>query len=347
MGFYIRKSVRVGPIRFNLSKSGLGMSAGVKGFRVGAGPRGNYIHAGRGGFYYRASLPSGRTRPQPVQAERPVTVGSDGLTEIESGSVLQMTDTSADALLGELNEKHTKPQFAPWCFLAAFLLIIPFGALGLVIGFLVALAVVQWDRVRRATVLLYDLDEEARGRYQKLHDAFDGLASCAGTWHLEAEGATRDQKRHAGANTLIRRKRVRLVKQPPGAVRTNIEVPTVPAGRQTLCFFPDRLLVFDKGGVGAVSYSALDVDASPSQFIESETVPSDATVVGQTWRYVNKSGGPDKRFKDNRQIPICAYEALTLKSTTGLNEAFQLSKQGSGLPLREAVKAQLRAATAV
>ena len=140
---------------------------------------------------------------------------------------------------------------------------------------------------------------------------------------------------------------MRLRKELPGGVRTNVEVPTIPAGRQTLCLFPDRLLVFDKEGVGAVSYAALEVETAPTRFIESESVPSDATVVGQTWRYVNKSGGPDKRFKDNRQIPICAYEEVTLKSATGLNEAFQLSKQGSGPPLREAVKAQLEAATAV
>jgi hypothetical protein len=29
MGFYLRKSVSVGPLRFNLSKSGVGVSAGV------------------------------------------------------------------------------------------------------------------------------------------------------------------------------------------------------------------------------------------------------------------------------------------------------------------------------
>ena len=31
MGFYIRKSVSIGPLRFNLSKSGIGVSAGIKG----------------------------------------------------------------------------------------------------------------------------------------------------------------------------------------------------------------------------------------------------------------------------------------------------------------------------
>ncbi|QOK83482.1 DUF4236 domain-containing protein [Ralstonia solanacearum] len=48
MGFYVRQSVKVGPLRFNFSKSGVGVSTGVKGIRIGTGPRGNYIHMGRG-----------------------------------------------------------------------------------------------------------------------------------------------------------------------------------------------------------------------------------------------------------------------------------------------------------
>lgn len=61
MGFYIRKSFRAGPIRLNLSKSGLGLSAGVTGLRVGTGPRGAYVHGGRGGLYYRKYAGSGRS----------------------------------------------------------------------------------------------------------------------------------------------------------------------------------------------------------------------------------------------------------------------------------------------
>ena len=56
MGWYLRKSLNLGPIRINLSKLGLAMSAGVKGLRVGTGPRGKYLHAGREGLYYRTSL---------------------------------------------------------------------------------------------------------------------------------------------------------------------------------------------------------------------------------------------------------------------------------------------------
>ncbi|HEY5988731.1 MAG TPA: DUF4236 domain-containing protein [Streptosporangiaceae bacterium] len=54
MGFYIRKAFRIGPIRLNLSKRGLGASAGVPGARIGVDASGRpYVHGGRGGLYYR------------------------------------------------------------------------------------------------------------------------------------------------------------------------------------------------------------------------------------------------------------------------------------------------------
>lgn len=58
MGFYIRKSLKFGPIRLNFSKSGVGLSTGVTGARFGVNARGKkYIHLGRGGLYYRSTLP--------------------------------------------------------------------------------------------------------------------------------------------------------------------------------------------------------------------------------------------------------------------------------------------------
>jgi hypothetical protein len=121
-------------------------------------------------------------------------------------------------------------------------------------------------------------------------------------------------------------------------VKSNVDVPLIPVGRQTLAFMPDRLLVFDRNGVGAVSYPALEMEVTQSAFIESESVPGDTVVVDHTWRYVNKSGGPDKRFKDNRQIPICSYERMHFRSSTGLNEVVQLSRPGAGEPFSVAIR---------
>jgi Protein of unknown function (DUF4236) len=57
MGFFLRRSLRLGPVRFNLSKSGVGVSAGVKGLRVGVDARGKgYVAGGRYGLYFRERL---------------------------------------------------------------------------------------------------------------------------------------------------------------------------------------------------------------------------------------------------------------------------------------------------
>ena len=57
MGFYVRKGFNFGLLRVNFSKSGIGLSLGVKGLRFGVGPKGNYIHAGRKGVYYKQKPP--------------------------------------------------------------------------------------------------------------------------------------------------------------------------------------------------------------------------------------------------------------------------------------------------
>ena len=73
-----------------------------------------------------------------------------------------------------------------------------------------------------------------------------------------------------------------------------------------------------------------------TRFIEDGGAPGDAKVVGYTWRYVNKSGGPDRRFNNNVQIPICLYESILLTSNSGLQELFQASRTGLGVQLKAA-----------
>ncbi len=351
MGFYIRKALRVGPVRFNLSKSGIGVSAGIKGLRLGTGPRGNYVHMGRGGLYFRKSLnsPNQRARlpssePHVPPAAPPDSTGA--LQDIDSGSVLEMVDASRSELLQELNEKRKKTRLLPVTITLSVILLLLLLVGGvptwLVCVFAPALIGVCWlastkDALRKTTVIFYDLEPEVERAYQQLHDAFGQLRSCARTWHIEARGDVKDRKYHAGAGAVVRRKQVSLKNGEPPFVKTNLEIPLVPVGTQVLAFMPDRLLVFDAAGVGAISYHALALEVAETEFVEDDPVPQDATVIGKTWRYVNKKGGPDRRFKDNREIPICAYDQLHFSSTTGLNEIVQVSRRGVGAAFRAAI----------
>jgi predicted RNA-binding Zn-ribbon protein involved in translation (DUF1610 family) len=90
--------------------------------------------------------------------------------------------------------------------------------------------------------------------------------------------------------------------------------------------------------VGAVGFDQLDINSGEQRFIENDTVPSDARVVDKTWRYVNKKGGPDRRFNNNREMPIVIYDAVLLTSKSGLRELFQASRTGVGANLDAAVK---------
>jgi len=366
MTFYIRKAIKVGPLRFNLSKSGIGVSAGIKGFRLGTGPRGNYIHMGRDGLYFRQSLSSpnrqsasGHGSSVPQLAPR-WNSGSDSafatvgpLQEIESASVAQMVDTSSADLLREMNDKRRKVRIAPIAVILSCMGALALFIWGMSVGsdampalllpFVLVTAVLCWlthwkDELRKTTVVMYDLDPDAEAAYAKLHEAFKNIQTCARSWHVEAEGQVHNAKYHAGASSVVKRTPITLTVGAPPLVKTNVAIPLVPVGKQLLAFMPDRLLVFEPGTVGAVDYSVLVIDCEGSRFIEDGPVPADATVVGKTWRYVNKKGGPDRRFSNNRELSICLYDQIHFTSNTGLNEVVQLSCRGPGFALWPAIR---------
>src|SRR5579864_7185286 len=80
MGFIFRKRIGLGPLNLNLSKSGVGFSLGVRGFRTGISSSGrHYVSAGLPGtgLVYRQFARKQRnpaTRPAEVPPLHPVSV---------------------------------------------------------------------------------------------------------------------------------------------------------------------------------------------------------------------------------------------------------------------------------
>lgn len=335
MGFYLLKGFNFGPIRLNLSRSGLGASFGVTGARIGVGPRGSYIHLGRGGLYYRQSL--GTFSPGHPPARQLINFDSSekGLREIASASAAGMVDSSSSELLKELNRVQQRwdifPSVAIIGVLATGLVAFMYQgwwwwwASTLVVSTVASIYVRHTDVMRGTAILHYALEGEADRRFSSLLSAFSQIGRCQAIWRVKAQGHTDDWKRHAGANTILKRSLFRPSLACPAKVQCNIQVPTFKTESSTLYFFPDRLLVYNWGGVGAVPYNQLGATAAQIQFREDEQVPSDAVKVGTTWRFVNKNGGPDRRFNNNRQLPIMLYGQLFLTSASGVRELFEMS----------------------
>lgn len=347
MGLYLRKSIRVGPLRFNLSKSGIGLSTGVKGLRIGTGPRGNYVHMGRGGLYYRATIPNSTPKPSSSNRHHPnqqfapqLPPGThEQLKEIESADVSQIVDSSSKNLLDEIRRKQQIMRLFPLTAFASVGIIFfglskgwPPWLMAMILSGTVAGLVFAYyrDIMAKTVVVFYEFDSEMESAFKELNASLLSLARCSAVWHIEAEGMVLDRKYHAGAGSLVRRQKTFARRIEPPFVKTNIETIAIGVGRQTLFFFPDKVLVFDKKDAGAVSYGELRINISEKRFVETEEVPRDAKIVDKTWRYVNKSGGPDRRFKDNKELPVCLYEEISFSSKNGLNEIIQCSKCGSG-----------------
>ena len=340
MGFYIR-SISAGPFRFNLSRSGLGVSVGVKGFRIGSGPRGNYVHMGRGGLYYRASL--GRPRrasgvrnlgsTQNPPAQSPLL--GDPLSAVEIGDVLEMVPSNGSEIVRQINEKIGRMRFWPWVLgggLASSVVLAgesagqPF-ALALILCTTALSALVAYLDVQRKTVvILHDLNEHIVSSLQTFANEFDKVASASRIWNIGSAGRTFDWKRNAGAGRLITRKQATFGYSAPKVIKTNVEPPSIVGGRQAVYFFPDVVLIIEGKNAGAISYDDLNIYWNTTVFIEEDSVPSDAQVVGYTWRFVNRDGGPDRRFSSNRRIPQVRYQQMGLQGTGGFQKILYISR---------------------
>jgi hypothetical protein len=84
-------------------------------------------------------------------------------------------------------------------------------------------------------------------------------------------------------------------------------------------------MVSADGQLGFLEIRDLEISHDAVRFVEQESVPPDSRVAGKTWRYLNKNGTPDRRFKDNCEIPIVEYHEFYLRSKSGLNEGFLIS----------------------
>lgn len=341
MAWYLRKSVKVGPVRFNLSKSGIGTSVGVKGFRVGIRPNGkSYIHAGGYGFYYRQELGGGandgRTSPQTLSQTSSTykELPRPGTIEYTSASSQELVPQSRKDLLAKLNQSYTTARLDYICggigLLPSFIAFQSSSLTGWIIFILAVAAFIftaRWESKRRTIVLNYDFEDKGE-RFQKTISAFNALASNSKVWSLiTSRGVNNihDWKRNAGASSLISRTEAQVGEGKPPWVETNIDVPVIKTRGQSLYMMPDGILVYDSKGVGFVEYDDVRVDTNTTRFIE-QSPPYDAKVVDKTWKHPNKSGGPDRRFKNNYQIPICLYGELRVKSGSGMDLFLMTSK---------------------
>jgi hypothetical protein len=249
------------------------------------------------------------------------------MQEIASGNAAGMI--AHGAILERINANEQRAEWLPSMgFLLAVLLTIALSSMGFLLG-LCCIGLCFWIRSYLSSAspveLEYHLSDEEKRRYLTLQTALVSLAKSQRLWQINAFGNTNDWKRNAGANQLVNRSSSQVSQGTPRSFRSNVEVFNLKLAKETLYFLPDMVLVQQRNMMGSVSYPSLTVAAAVTRFNETDGVPGDAQQIGTTWRFVNKNGGPDRRFNNNRQIPIALYGEIALRTESGLRVALMTS----------------------
>lgn len=343
MPWSFRRSISRGPFRLNLSRRGLGASIGVRGLRVGTGPRGTYVRAGRGGFVYQQYLRPGRAPVPVIPSPRTAPfIAPEGATKTE---FLAAPSSDGDAAIAEINQERNSVRWSGPMLGLTVIGLVSIAMLNAAAGWYVPLLVLfvvgvmlrRREAAARAIVLHYDLDPGAQARYAMLCGAFRDGGACARVWRILSERTHGDHKHNAGANTAIQRTPTWLGFGGGGLLTVNLDAPVLAMETARIVFLPDKMLTITPTAVGSVTYDALSAKDVTIRFVETDTVPPDATRVGTTWSYVNQDGGPDRRFRNNRQFPVLLYSELTL-----MHPAFSLTLQFSRQDVARRVAEDLR-----
>lgn len=339
MGFRFRKSFGGKYFRINISKSGIGYSYGVPGYR-------------------KTVLPSGRKRTT-------VSIPGTGISYVEESKKRKKNlNTGNDSNVIETNtfkdidnvdevlyEKSSHEEFTQalqkamnyWTY---SILLIVFGIFFLFgifpIGILMIIGGICLYRYFNENLKVnveYDIEEE-NNEYKEFKDVWLKINKCKKLWEIVSEEDIVNIKVNAGAKRSVNRKVVKFqeIKLPYLNVG-NERILQLKLRKKVIYFLKDKILIIGNGKIAGVDYKNIKLVLSNSSFIESETVTRDATVIDYTWMYVNKNGQPDKRYSNNKKLPVCMYGKINISD---VDNTFNIELQMSSYKIFEEISNQIK-----
>lgn len=318
MGLRYRKSIKLGGgFRINLSKSGVGYSWGLPGFRISKSPNGTkqktFYIPGTGLSYVKRSSKN-KKEIKPVKGN------------IDRYEIQDLKTPTIDALYQLLENLKKLNTFSNVLLMTLPLIIINYlfaiiPSIGLIIKLLL-LTVWKLD-------LTYEFDSFSQKKYMCLKNAIETLCKSKKIWQINSKTNIQNSKYNGGAENLIDRNTSKITKKTPYYIKHNIDIYTIKLKKGKLLFTPDKLIYIKGLNVTGADFKDIDIFAKEIKFIEAETVPIDTEVVNYTWQYINKDGTKDKRFANNARYPVCKYGEIFLKSANGINIYLNYSNSSS------------------
>lgn len=337
-------------VYLNFSKSGISTTIGVRGASINFNKHGTFLNTGipGTGLYDRQKINNGNksnqniTRSdQEIQNEpyANIEVGVIKTEQIESTTTEGLNDLKKtllecyqerNDLKNEILKAQTKLTISTVLMILSYVFI--FGIF------------IKWFKENRKNKIDFvedlksqlnncfvnidiDTDDQINNKFLGLFESYKALITCEKIWDITSSVAIDQRSSRSAAAKAITRKLVKFGFGNIDIIKSKYDALHFEnANGGDIYIYPAFVAIVDsQKKFGLIDIRELEFNFHQQRFVEEEKVPKDATVVGNTWAKVNKNGSPDKRFKDNYQIPICQYGDIELTSKTGLNEAYSIS----------------------
>lgn len=353
MAWNYRRRIKVIPgVYLNLSKSGVSTSIGVKGASLTLGRKGNYLNTSIPGLgiYNRQKLSSG-TKPsnpeqQNTQEPEPLnTSQADNIFSLEPEFITSQTMQGVKEAIIASHEQRLQLQadkiavkraLSKSKTSLAFSYLFVYGILKPSVSRRIkadmaaqkeTIAQIEQEIENSVAKLDFKFENEFMGEYDSVMDSFKKLCTSNKTWDITASHYQDRIATRSAASTVINKKDVHFATREIADIQANV-VPLYfqNANGADLYFYPNFVIVFSsREKFAVIGLEEVEFDFFPVRFIETDKVPRDTKVVDRTWAKVNKNGSPDRRFKENYEIPIVQYGGIALKTSTGLYEEYMFS----------------------
>jgi len=308
LGLRYRKSINLGGgFRVNISKSGVGYSWGVKGYRItktaNGSTRKTYSIPGTGISYVEESG-SGKKR---TAAQKDPYAGYENIRHLDGINAGAMMSDTYKEFLDQcmLFTKARKPLIALAIISAAFS-----PVLSVLFAALLIFAI-----VKHPGKIEYTFDDESLQEWEELRRAWIGVATSQKLVQVTLTANAKSARRNAGMSKSVGFAPITIKTTLSKSIKTNIDPVVFCMKDFEMAILPDRILFFDKKSIGALPYDEVKIKITAVGYLESETVPTDAEIVEYRWAAQNKDGSPDRRVANNKQYPVMKYGNIEIYST--------------------------------
>jgi hypothetical protein len=347
MAWSFRRRIKIIPgVHLNFSKNGISTSIGVRGASLTFSQKGTYLNTGipGTGIYNRQKI-SSDSSPQYLPQPTPGVTPTDNIFSVDIQQVtsqdmqgIKEAIIAANAQRKDLERdvKNIKLSLAFSYFKMVAVYLILFGFFVKSLVALIRKEITdKKDAIRQLKIQIKNscvkldvgFDPDIRTMYERVVSAFKLLTNSQKIWDVTGAYANDRVTTRSAASTSIKTIQVRFGIKTLEAVTSEFEPLWMKnANGADLYFYPGFVVMYStQTSFAVVGLAELNFTHNSVRYVETSGVPSDSKIIDRTWAKVNKNGAPDRRFKNNYEIPIVRYGAILLSTETGLHEEYMFS----------------------